>query len=131
MFAMDGSGSVSVATWKLALDFVKTFAESITFGRNETRIGLLTFSSNASVKALLGQYSDVSKFCSLVQETPYLEQSTNASRAIYCARTEIFSLEGNIYSFFKCCMEFASLKLLVLQSRFICKLKYGVPLPNN
>ena len=57
-FVLDGSASVGKTDWGMTLEYVKEFADSVTFNEAYTQIGVVTFGNAAWLKIPLGSHGN-------------------------------------------------------------------------
>ena len=101
-FLLDGSGSVTLSNWIVKLSFVQRFGHNVNFGKEGTRIGVVSFGNRATVNIRLDQFGDVSAFEKAVHNIPYKDQNTNTASGLRALRTKLFTeINGKLISFFR------------------------------
>ncbi|KAK2170566.1 hypothetical protein LSH36_2g14112 [Paralvinella palmiformis] len=90
-FLLDGSGSVTLSNWIVTLSFVQRFGHNVNFGKEGTRIGVVSFGNRATVNIRLDQFGDVSAFEKAVHNIPYKDQNTNTASGLRALRTKLFT----------------------------------------
>ncbi len=95
VFLLDESGSVSRENFKESLDFVKNmikaFPDDKLSGKEGTRFGLSTFSTNYKPHFYLSNYTNQSGYLSAVNRVSYSGGGTNLGRALRLVLTDQFS----------------------------------------
>ena len=95
---IDSSGSIcgsnhvgsSCENWSLLLSFVNTIIDTFTIGEQQTRVGVVTFSNDATLKFGLNQFLDKDDLKRAVSSTHHIGGSTNTGKALHVARTQCF-----------------------------------------
>ena len=98
-FVIDSSGSIcgsnhvgsSCDNWSLLLSFVNTIIDAFTIGEKQTRVGVVTFSNDATLKFGLNQFLDKDDLKRSVSSMRHTGGSTNTGKALHVARTQCFS----------------------------------------
>jgi len=90
-FVLDGSGSVGQANWDVTIDYVKSFANTLTISPDKAQIGVVLFGNDASVAIDLDQYNNANALVNALDDLEYLDENTNTAAGIRMARNELFS----------------------------------------
>ena len=100
VFLLDESGSVSLTNFKESLDFVKNFATAFPddklSGKDGTRLGLSTFSSDYRSHFYLSNYTSQSAYLSAISRVSYSGGSTYLGKALGLILTDQFSEERGL-----------------------------------
>jgi len=94
-FVLDGSGSVGTDDWQVTLEYVKQFADSVSFSPEFTQIGVVTFGNDASLDIKLGDHGpDCDAFKASVGQLGYRDENTNTAAGIRVAREQLFNADN-------------------------------------
>ena len=100
VFLLDESGSVGSTNFEESLDFVKNmtkaFPDHKLSGKDGTRFGLSTFSSNYKPHFYLSNYTKQSDYLSAISSVSYSGGGTNLGRALLVILTDQFSEERGL-----------------------------------
>ena len=96
---IDTSGSVcgnnrvtpSCNNWSLLLSFVNNVIDAFAIEEHQTRVGLVTFSSDAVLAFSMNQYYYVNNIKERVLSIPYTGGQTNTGKALHITRTQCFN----------------------------------------
>ena len=77
--------------WALLLSFMNDIIDAFSIGDRKTRIGLVTFSSDATLTIALDQYQESSELKEAVQLVKYIGGETNTGKALHVTRTQCFA----------------------------------------
>ena len=73
------------------LSFISNILDAFSIGEQETRIGLVTFSTNAKLEIPLDRYYDANELKDVVLSLKLIGGETNTGKALHIARTECFN----------------------------------------
>ena len=98
-FVIDSSGSIcdgtqttdSCGNWILLLSFVRDVIGAFTIGERHTRVGVVTFSNDASLAFPLDQYFNAQEVKDAILSIEHLGGLTNTGKALHLTRTECFN----------------------------------------
>ena len=95
VFLLDESGSVGWTNFQESLNFVKNFAKAFSDdklrGKNDTRLGLSTFSSNYRSHFYLSNYTNQADYLSAISRVSYSGGNTFLGKALGLILTDQFS----------------------------------------
>lgn len=80
---MDASGSVSLSNFNLTLQFAAAVTQALPVSRDEARVGMVVFSTTASVAIYLKDYTTSADLVSAILKTKYSELKKNFLEAQY------------------------------------------------
>ena len=83
MFVLDSSGSIGTTNFQKIRNFVNTVISDLDIGPRRTQVGVIVFSSGASVSFHLNTFSSRETLTSAVNRIPYLSSGTNTAAALY------------------------------------------------
>ena len=83
MFVLDSSGSIGSTNFQKMRNFVKTVINDLDIGPRRTQVGVIVFSSTASVSFHLNSYSDRQSLMAAVNRIPYIGSGTKTADALY------------------------------------------------
>ena len=83
MFVLDSSGSIGSTNFQKMCNFVDTVVNDLDIGPTRTQVGVIVFSSSASVSFHLNTYSNRETLTSAVNTIPYLNGGTKTADALY------------------------------------------------
>ena len=83
MFVLDSSGSIGSTNFQKMRNFVNTVVNDLDIGPTRTQVGVIVFSSSASVSFHLNTYSNRETLTSAVNSIPYLDSGTQTADALY------------------------------------------------
>ncbi|CAI9721272.1 type VI, alpha [Octopus vulgaris] len=87
IFALDTSASVDEHSYKLMLTFVHRMVQSFDIGKDDVRVGLVTFSDNSVLEFHLNKYFNASELDKAISNVKYKAGSTNTADALRYIRT--------------------------------------------
>ena len=96
-FLVDSSGSINMAhrhNYQRIKDFIKGFIKSVVIGKNETRIGIATYSGQGNFKTRFNftAYSTTESLVNAVQSIPYDAGQTFTGEALTSISTNLFTV---------------------------------------
>ena len=102
-FIVDASGSIIETDsegWNRVKNFLVQVVNSVTVGRDQVRVGLVTYSNSASRNSDQGawnllRYSDRDNLIAAINNIPYIGGTTNTQDGLNYARTQIFVPSGD------------------------------------
>ena len=77
IFVLDSSGSIGAGDFESVRMFTKDVVEQLDIGSDKTRVGLITFSTSATVQFSLDMYQTNSSLLNAITSIPYDGGSTN------------------------------------------------------
>jgi uncharacterized protein YegL len=83
VFVLDSSGSIGSTNFQKMRNFVKTVVNDLDIGPRRTQVGVIVFSSSASVSFHLDTYSDRQSLAAAVDRVPYINGGTKTADALY------------------------------------------------
>jgi receptor-type tyrosine-protein phosphatase Q len=86
VFVMDDSGSVSVENFQTMLNFASNLLDSFKIGEEDTKVGLVVFSTFARRIFNFNMYSTRQQIQNAIKNSVYTGQGTNTAAALYEAR---------------------------------------------
>ena len=89
-FIVDSSGSLRTEFHK-EKKFVNLFTESVGFGLSTSRVGVITFSSDAMISIKLSQYDSLDGFNQAVNALPMMGSTTRIDKALQLAQNQFFT----------------------------------------
>ena len=90
-FVIDSSTSISPSNWNLLLSFVSDVIGAFHVGADATRVGVVLFSSDASLVIPMDRYHSTRDLQRHVTSLEHVRGLTNTGKALYVTRTECFS----------------------------------------
>ena len=98
-FVLDSSGSIcgfqrgvsSCVNWAHLLSFISNIIDAFNIGEQETRIGLVIFSTDAKLEITLDQFYDPVELKDVVLSLKLIGGETNTGKALHVARTKCFN----------------------------------------
>ena len=84
---LDASGSIGSSNFVTMKNFVKTIISNFEIGANKTRVGVISFSSSASVVIPLGSINNASLLNTSITNIYYISGGTATHRALYLLDT--------------------------------------------
>ena len=95
IFLLDTSGSVGRINFYKMQQFVLSVIDEMNVGRNDTRIGLATFSTNAHMSFNLEKHATKQEIRMAVLDTPYRYGDTNTADGLRMVRDMFRRSRGN------------------------------------
>ena len=89
---LDSSGSVGKKNFERMKSFVKHLTYHYKLGLDETRISVMSFSTNSIIGIMFSRDSEWNKFVAAVDEIPYMAELTKTGKALKKAYSDMFSL---------------------------------------
>ena len=89
-FIIDSSGSIGRRNYGKIKSFVKYLAKSFGISPTGSRVGIVLYSTSASVKAHFGQSTTIEEFNNLVDRLPHEKGFTYIDKALELAASELF-----------------------------------------
>ncbi len=86
-----GGGAASCYNWALLLGFVQDMADAFRVGEFETRVGVVTFSTDATLEIPLNAHYGTSGVRDALRRLQYVGGQTNTGKALFLTRTQCFS----------------------------------------
>jgi len=90
-FVLDASWSVGTSNWVIVKEFLISYAEKHLHG--DTRIGVVTFGSDASVEVSFRPETDLVTFRNDIENINYWNGATNMAAGLRVARESLFTTE--------------------------------------
>ena len=98
-FVIDSSGSIcesnsigsSCDNWFLLLSFVNTIIDAFTIGEQQTRVGVVTFSNDATLTFPMNRYFNGQELKDAVSSISHVGGQTNTGKALHVVRTQCFN----------------------------------------
>ena len=98
-FVIDSSGSIcendafttSCSSWKLLLSFITNVIDAFDIGYDQTRVGVVIFSDDASLAIPMNLYLNSNSLKVAVQSLNHLGGQTNTGKALHVTRTQCFA----------------------------------------
>ncbi len=87
-------GPIQVGTcdnWSLLLSFVSQIIEAFNIGEKQTRVGLVTFSDDASLMFPMNRFYELQEIKDVVSSLRHMGGETNTGKALHISRTACFS----------------------------------------
>ena len=91
MFVLDSSGSIGSANFQKIRNFVEAVVNDLEIGPTRTQVGVIVFSSSASMAFNLSTYSTREELTSAISCIPYIGGGTNTAAALYLLVNEGFA----------------------------------------
>jgi len=91
VFVMDESGSIGTTNFDLMKDFLSRLVSRLDIDSGNTRVGLVTFSTNVRITINLNAHSTVRSFQSAIQSINYPGGNTNTAAALEYVRTRMLT----------------------------------------
>ena len=88
---MDGSGSVGSSNFQTALEFMSSLVSNYDIGLDETRVGVVVYSSSPSPRINLNSYSDADSLQTAIESISYPSGGTRTGAAIDYVRVNSFT----------------------------------------
>ncbi|XP_003385151.1 PREDICTED: uncharacterized protein LOC100635304 [Amphimedon queenslandica] len=79
---LDASGSVGSSNFEIMKNFVADMLSNFTIGPNDTRVGVIRYSSNPSIVIQLGSINTYSQLATAVRDISYTSGGTNTAAAL-------------------------------------------------
>lgn len=95
VFALDSSLSMTEEEFNKTLSFVTRIAESVEIGDQATRIGLLTFATEAEPQILLSDFDSKDELINRIKGVQYSPGLTNTHLALKLLPSVMFNDNGN------------------------------------
>lgn len=96
IFALDTSASVSMSDFKTMLKFVGQLIRTFDIGKDNVRVGVVTYSGNYVLQFHLNKYFNINDLLNAISRVKYLAGSTNTAAALrYIRTTSFLSQNGN------------------------------------
>ena len=90
-FIVDSSGSIRSKRFESAIKpFISNITENLEIGLDKTRVGIISFSDDASIQIRLDQYERKEDLRQAVKALPYLRGKTHTASALRLMREELF-----------------------------------------
>ena len=86
---MDSSGSIGAIDYQKGLNFIKSIVQDLTIGENDTRVGLINYSFNASIITNLTTEYNKTRLLQIVAGMKYEAGNTNTQDALRLANDVI------------------------------------------
>jgi uncharacterized protein YegL len=96
VFLLDTSGSVGQGNFNKMLMFVDEVVRAVGFQYDRTRLGIITFSSDARVAFHLGDYKTQRALTKAIMAVPYTSGQTNMAAALRKMREDMFVQVGAV-----------------------------------
>lgn len=95
-FIVDSSGSLGESNFQEAKNFVWTVIRNFEISNNDTRIGVIRYSTRASVifDFQFSADNNILLLKEIIDNIPYAEGETKTERALQLALTDLFSAKG-------------------------------------
>ena len=98
-FIIDSSGSIcgqdhigtSCDNWSRLLSFINSIIDAFTVGEKETRVGVVTFSTDASLTYTMDQFYENKVLKEAVSSISYIGGETSTGKALRNTRTQCFN----------------------------------------
>ena len=90
-FVLDSSGSLS-SHYQKEKDFVKELASKFGIDTQDSRVGVVTFSTDAVLSIKLDEYSTLSDFQQAVDNIPLMGKLTRIDKGLRVAQNELYAL---------------------------------------
>ena len=91
MFVLDSSGSIGSTNFQKMRNFVKTVVNDLDIGLRRTQVGVIVFSSTASISFHLNTYSDRQSLTAAVDRIHYIGGGTKTANALYLLMSQGFA----------------------------------------
>ena len=96
-FLIDSSGGINMTdkhNYQRIKDFIKGFIKSVVIGKNDTRIGIATYSSQGNFKIRFNftTYSTTESLLDATQDIPYDSGDRYTGQALTLIRLDLFSM---------------------------------------
>lgn len=91
VFVLDSSGSIGSANFQKMRNFVSAVVNDLEIGPTRTQVGVVLFSSSASLSFGLNTYPDRGTLSSAVNRIPYIGGGTNTADALYLLISQGFA----------------------------------------
>ena len=98
-FVIDSSGSIcendassaSCSGWKLLLSFITNVIDAFDIGYDQTRVGVVIFSDDASLVIPMNLYLNSNSLKVAIQSLNHVGGQTNTGKALHITRTQCFA----------------------------------------
>lgn len=91
---MDSSTSVEEPNYQKEKDFVKSFSNKFDMSSKRARLGVISYSTNATVNIRLGDFNNTTDFEQKVNDIPYIRGKTSTTLALEKAYNALFGDGG-------------------------------------
>ena len=91
MFVLDSSGSIGSTNFQKMRNFVKTVINDLDIGPKRTQVGVIVFSSTASISFHLNAYANRQSLTAAVDRIPYINGGTKTADALYLLISQGFA----------------------------------------
>ena len=98
VLVVDSSGSITEkdeGNWELVKTFLARIVDNLQVGPDRVHIGLVLFSSVASVRFDLRQYTTAEAVKEAIRNLPHLRSTTNTAHGLELMRTAVFGRPGD------------------------------------
>jgi collagen type VI alpha len=95
VFILDASGSITLERMQYVRNFTVAIVESMNVGPTETRVGVVYFSTSATVAFTLDQHQSKGGVIKAITKIPFVGDRTNLADAQRMARKGILQMSGN------------------------------------
>ncbi|XP_071793850.1 uncharacterized protein [Asterias amurensis] len=92
VFVLDGSGSVGVTHFETSKTFVKHVVDFFKIGSDDTRVGVIQYSSSVNIEFHLNQYTEKSSLQQAIANISYIGGGTETEAALNVMVDEGFSV---------------------------------------
>ena len=92
VFVLDGSGSVGATDFMTSKTFVNDIVDFFEIGSENTRVGVIQYSSSVNIEFHLNQYTDKMSIQQAIANISYMGGSTETERALNVMVDEGFSV---------------------------------------
>ena len=82
MFILDASGSVGTTNFITMKNFMKNFISNFSIGNDRTRVGVISFSSSASIILSLGSVNNINELNTFIDNIVYTGGNTATNLAL-------------------------------------------------
>ncbi|CAH1788337.1 unnamed protein product [Owenia fusiformis] len=94
VFVVDSSGSIPEEDFQKVLDFLKYVVVELDVGISKTRIGVITFFTNAIIRFHLNEYNNRADVYGAIDRIPYTGGATNTPEALQLMRLSMFTSQN-------------------------------------
>ena len=91
IFVIDSSTSVGARNFIKIINFVRSMIENADISQDAVRVGLLTFSSTATIRFNLNEVNSRGEFLQRLERIPYAYGDTNTAEALRVLRQQMFT----------------------------------------
>lgn len=93
-FIVDSSGSIRSSRFEDVKEFISNITSNMEISQDKTRVGIISFSDDASLQIRLDQYGRKEDLMQAIKGLPYLRGRTHTASALRMMREELFQVNN-------------------------------------